>query len=65
MKKYRDFFMPHYKIFAPFDEVTGASHFPIYNTGTFDLKTNLDKIYDYTRSDNPTREVLENLFFTC
>ena len=53
----------HIAKFAPFDEVTGASHFPIYNTGTFDLKKQSgDKIYDYTRSDNPTREVLENLF---
>ncbi|MBU0923278.1 PLP-dependent aspartate aminotransferase family protein [bacterium] len=53
----------HIASFAPFDDITGASHFPIYNTGTFDLKKQKgDKIYDYTRSDNPTREVLENLF---
>ena len=53
----------HIASFAPFDDTTGASHFPIYNTGTFDLKKQKgDKIYDYTRSDNPTREVLENLF---
>ena len=53
----------HMASFAPFDDVSGASHFPIYNTGTFDLKKQKgDKIYDYTRSDNPTREVLENLF---
>lgn len=53
----------HIAKFAPFDDVSGASHFPIYNTGTFDLKKQKgDKIYDYTRSDNPTREVLENLF---
>lgn len=53
----------HIASFAPFEEKTGASHFPIYNTGTFDLKKQTgDKIYDYTRSDNPTREVLENLF---
>ncbi len=53
----------HMASFAPFDDVRGASHFPIYNTGTFDLKKQKgDKIYDYTRSDNPTREVLENLF---
>ena len=52
--------------FAPFKDVTGASHFPIYNTATFDLKKqnsqNGEKIYDYTRSDNPTRDTLENLF---
>ncbi len=26
------------KFAPPFDEPSGASHFPIYNTGTFDLK---------------------------
>ena len=53
----------HMASFALFDDVSGVSHFPIYNTGTFDLKKQKgDKIYDYTRSDNPTREVLENLF---
>ena len=53
----------HISKFAPFDDISGASQFPIYNTGTFDLKKQTgDKIYDYTRSDNPTREVLENLF---
>ena len=55
--------LSHLAKFAPFEDVAGASHFPIYNTGTFDLKKqNGDKIYDYTRSDNPTREMLENLF---
>ena len=63
MKKNIETSLCHIAKFAPFDEVTGASHFPIYNTGTFDLKKQSgDKIYDYTRSDNPTREVLENLF---
>jgi cystathionine beta-lyase len=63
MKKNIETSLCHISKFAPFDEVTGASHFPIYNTGTFDLKKQSgDKIYDYTRSDNPTREVLENLF---
>lgn len=54
----------HLNSFAPFEDKAGASHFPIYNTATFDLKKqeNNDKIYDYTRSDNPTREALENLF---
>ena len=55
--------LSHLTKYAPFEEQTGASHFPIYNTGTFDLKKqNGSKIYDYTRSDNPTREMLENLF---
>lgn len=58
--------LSHLAKFAPFEEQAGASHFPIYNTGTFDLKKQSSedgaKIYDYTRSDNPTREMLENLF---
>jgi cystathionine beta-lyase len=55
--------LSHIAKFAPFADEAGASHFPIYNTGTFDLKKQSgDKIYDYTRSDNPTREMLENLF---
>jgi cysteine-S-conjugate beta-lyase len=42
----------------------GASHLPIYNTATFDLKRqNSDrKIYDYSRSDNPTRNAMETIF---
>ncbi len=55
--------LSHLAKYAPFEDVAGASHFPIYNTGTFDLKKQSgEKIYDYTRSDNPTREMLENLF---
>jgi cystathionine beta-lyase len=55
--------LSHIAKFAPVQDRFGASHFPIYNTGTFDLKKqDGDKIYDYTRSDNPTREMLENLF---
>ncbi|MFY9075961.1 PLP-dependent aspartate aminotransferase family protein [Malaciobacter mytili] len=55
--------LSHIAKFAPIEDKSGASHFPIYNTATFDLKKqNGDKIYDYTRSDNPTREMLENLF---
>ena len=63
MNKHVETHLSHIAKFAPFAEQTGASHFPIYNTGTFDLKKqDGDKIYDYTRSDNPTREMLENLF---
>ncbi|MGB6328498.1 MAG: PLP-dependent aspartate aminotransferase family protein [Halarcobacter sp.] len=66
MKQHIETSLSHIAKFAPFAEQTGASHFPIYNTGTFDLKkqddSNGNKIYDYTRSDNPTREMLENLF---
>ncbi|MEI7811610.1 MAG: aminotransferase class I/II-fold pyridoxal phosphate-dependent enzyme [Ignavibacteria bacterium] len=40
-----------------------ASHIPVYQTATFDLKKQSgDKIYDYTRTDNPTRNALEDIF---
>ncbi len=49
----------HGNIKEPF----GASHFPIYQTATFDLKKQTgEPKYDYSRSGNPTRESLENLF---
>jgi len=55
--------LAHIQDFATKSDVHGASHFPIYNTGTFDLKKQSDDdVYDYTRSGNPTREALENLF---
>ncbi|WP_419770831.1 MAG: trans-sulfuration enzyme family protein [Candidatus Marinarcus sp.] len=63
MDKHIETQLSHIQEFSTTKDPFGASHFPIYNTGTFDLKKqNGDKIYDYTRSDNPTREVLENLF---
>ncbi len=63
MKKNLQTALCHLKDFAPFKDVTGSSHFPIYNTATFDLKAQSgDNIYDYTRSGNPTREALENFF---
>lgn len=42
----------------------GATHLPIYNTATFDLKRQSPDgpIYDYSRSDNPTRNALETIF---
>lgn len=42
----------------------GATHLPIYNTATFDLKRQLgcEKVYDYSRTDNPTRNALEEIF---
>ena len=44
-------------------DIRGASHLPIYQTATFDLKKQEgDVIYDYTRTDNPTRNALENIF---
>jgi len=46
------------------EDAKGASHLPIYNTATFDLKRQKgeDKIYDYSRSDNPTRNAVETIF---
>ncbi|RVU91390.1 PLP-dependent transferase [Flavobacterium columnare] len=42
----------------------GATHLPIYNTATFDYKRqqNSDFLYDYSRTDNPTRNALETIF---
>lgn len=40
----------------------GATHIPIYQTATFDLKKQSgDVIYDYSRTDNPTRNALEEI----
>lgn len=42
------------------DAATGATITPIYQTSTFTQeKIGVTKGYDYSRSDNPTREVLE------
>lgn len=42
------------------DTATGATITPIYQTSTFTQeKIGVTKGYDYSRSDNPTREVLE------
>ncbi len=51
----------HSQIKDPF----GATHLPIYNTATFDLKRQDESnelIYDYSRTDNPTRNALETIF---
>lgn len=42
----------------------GATHLPIYNTATFDQKRQFPnhKNYDYSRTDNPTRNALEDIF---
>lgn len=44
-------------------DLYGSTHIPIFNTATFDLKkqTNEDP-YDYSRTNNPTRNALENIF---
>ncbi|MFV0521550.1 MAG: trans-sulfuration enzyme family protein [Mangrovibacterium sp.] len=63
MYKHIETALSHLAKFASVEDKNAASHFPIYNTATFDLKKQSgDRVYDYTRSDNPTREVLENLF---
>lgn len=63
MKEQIETSLCHITKFSNSQDKYAPSWFPIYNTGTFDLKNQEgDKIYDYTRSDNPTREVLENLF---
>ena len=43
------------------DPTTGAIVPPIYQTATYVLdEVGKDKVYDYTRASNPTREILEN-----
>ncbi|MDR2574443.1 MAG: PLP-dependent aspartate aminotransferase family protein [Desulfovibrio sp.] len=41
------------------DPFTGASGIPVYMASTFDQRHAVRKDFDYTRSGNPTREVLE------
>ncbi|MVT11280.1 trans-sulfuration enzyme family protein [Chitinophaga tropicalis] len=46
----------------PVDEQTGAIAVPIYQTSTFVQEApGVNKGYDYARTNNPTREVLEKL----
>ncbi|NOT73801.1 MAG: PLP-dependent transferase [Cyclobacteriaceae bacterium] len=46
----------------PVDELTGAISVPIYQTTTFvHSEPGVHQGYDYTRSGNPTRKVLEDL----
>jgi cystathionine gamma-lyase/homocysteine desulfhydrase len=46
----------------PVDELTGAISTPIYQTSTFvQDEPGVHKGYDYARSNNPTRKVLEDL----
>jgi len=47
---------------VPVDELTGAISVPIYQTSTFVQEApGVNKGFDYSRSGNPTRQVLENL----
>jgi cystathionine gamma-lyase/homocysteine desulfhydrase len=46
----------------PVDELTGSISVPIYQTSTFVQEApGIHKGFDYARSNNPTRKVLENL----
>lgn len=46
----------------PVDELTGSISTPIYQTSTFvQEKPGVNKGFDYARSNNPTRKVLEDL----
>lgn len=51
-------------LYAGLTDAYGATHLPVYNTATYDLKRQQDteKTYDYSRSDNPTRNALEKVF---
>src|SRR6516162_3617470 len=45
----------------PVDPLTGAISVPIYQTSTFVQEApGINKGYDYSRTNNPTREALEN-----
>jgi cystathionine gamma-lyase/homocysteine desulfhydrase len=49
----------------PVDELTGAISTPIYQSSTFVQEApGVNKGYDYARSNNPTRKVLEDLIAT-
>ncbi len=46
----------------PIDPLTGAISVPIYQTSTFvQEEPGVNKGYDYSRTNNPTREILEQL----
>ncbi|HLP32658.1 MAG TPA: PLP-dependent aspartate aminotransferase family protein [Bacteroidia bacterium] len=46
----------------PVDELTGAISVPIYQTSTYVQESpGVNKGFDYSRSNNPTRQALENL----
>jgi cystathionine beta-lyase/cystathionine gamma-synthase len=48
--------------FIPVDELTGSISVPIYQTATYVQQSpGVNKGYDYGRSNNPTRKVLEDL----
>ena len=60
MKSYKQNTKIIHKI--PVDELTGAISVPIYQTSTFVQEApGVNKGFDYSRSGNPTRQVLEQL----
>ncbi len=68
IKKLKNKIMTNYKTetqllhFLPSDELTGAISVPIYQTSTFIQESpGNHKGFDYSRSNNPTRQALENL----
>jgi cysteine-S-conjugate beta-lyase len=68
LKRLEDHFMQETTAFIhsiPVDPLTGAISVPIYQTSTFVQEApGIHKGYDYARSNNPTRAVLENLIAT-
>lgn len=47
---------------VPVDKLTGAVSTPIYQTSTFEQQApGVHKGFDYSRTNNPTRKVLEDL----
>lgn len=49
----------------PVDELTGAISVPIYQTSTFVQESpGINKGFEFSRANNPTRKVLENLICT-
>jgi cysteine-S-conjugate beta-lyase len=64
-ERQEDYFMQETTAFIhsiPVDPLTGAISVPIYQTSTFVQEApGINKGYDYARSNNPTRAVLENL----
>jgi cystathionine gamma-lyase/homocysteine desulfhydrase len=49
----------------PVDALTGAISVPIYQTSTFVQEApGVNKGFDYSRSNNPTRQAAENLVAT-
>ena len=58
-----DTILSHLSLFEKHKDPHGASHFPIYNTATYDYKKQEgDHKFDYTRLTSPTTKNLEAVF---